>query len=138
MHGVAPKLVCFEITETATIDNLISTADFIRRVKRLGCSFALDDFGTGRCSYEYLKQLPVDYLKIDGAFIESINDSTEDLLIVRSINEIAHAMGIRTIAEYVSSEAVLARLVEVGVDYAQGYAIGRPVVISEIEVADAT
>ncbi len=132
-HGVAPRLVCFEITETATIDNLISTADFIRRVKRLGCSFALDDFGTGRCSYEYLKQLPVDYLKIDGAFIESINDSAEDLLIVRSINEIAHAMGIRTIAEYVSSDAVLARLVEIGVDFAQGFAIGRPVAIDAID-----
>jgi diguanylate cyclase (GGDEF)-like protein len=134
-HAVSPKLVCFEITETATIDNLISTADFIRRVKRLGCAFALDDFGTGRCSYEYLKQLPVDYLKIDGAFIESINDSTEDLLIVRSINEIAHAMGIHTIAEYVSSEPVLARLREVGVDFAQGYAISRPMAMESVNVA---
>jgi diguanylate cyclase (GGDEF)-like protein len=132
INAVPPHLICFEVTETATIDNLANAADFIRQAKKIGCAFALDDFGTGRSSYEYLKQLPVDYLKIDGMFIVNIDKDPNDLLMVKSINEIAHAMGIKTIAEYVEREEILTTLREVGVDYAQGYAVGKPVLLEEL------
>jgi diguanylate cyclase (GGDEF)-like protein len=131
-YAVPPQGICFELTETATIDNLANAADFMRQAKKLGCSFALDDFGTGRSSYEYLKQLPVDYLKIDGMFIVNIARDQNDLLMVKSINEIAHSMGIRTIAEYVENDEVLAVLRDIGVDYAQGYGVGRPVLLADI------
>ena len=129
-YGISPHLICFEVTETATIDNLANAADFIRRAKRLGCKFALDDFGTGRSSYEYLKQLPVDYLKIDGVFIVNVNTDRGDYLMVKSIHEIACAMGIKTIAEFVENDDIVATLREIGVDYVQGYAVGRPIVLA--------
>jgi diguanylate cyclase (GGDEF)-like protein len=130
-YAVPPQNICFEVTETATIDNLANAADFMRQAKKLGCSFALDDFGTGRSSYEYLKQLPVDYLKIDGMFIASIVSDANDLLMVKSINEIAHSMGIRTIAEYVENDEILAVLRDIGVDYAQGYGVGKPILLAD-------
>ncbi len=129
VHGVLPRLICFEVTETATIDNLTNVADFIRQARKIGCTFALDDFGTGHSSYEYLKQLPVDYLKIDGMFIVDIDRNPTDFLMVKSINEIAHAMGIKTIAEFVEREEILITLREIGVDYAQGYAVGKPILL---------
>ncbi|MDB6062071.1 MAG: hypothetical protein JWM78_2174 [Verrucomicrobiaceae bacterium] len=132
VYGIAPRSICFEVTETATIDNLANAADFIRQAKKIGCSFALDDFGTGRSSYEYLKQLPVDYLKIDGMFIVNIDKDHNDLLMVKSINEIAHAMGIKTIAEFVERIEILDTLCEIGVDFAQGYSIGKPVLLEQI------
>ena len=103
----------------------------MRQAKKIGCAFALDDFGTGRSSYEYLKQLPVDYLKIDGMFIVNIDKDKNDLLMVKSINEIAHAMGIKTIAEFVERGEILETLREVGVDYAQGYAVGKPLLLDQ-------
>lgn len=131
-HRIPPTSICFEVTETATIDNLANAVDFMRQAKKLGCSFALDDFGTGRSSYEYLKQMPVDYLKIDGAFIVNIDRDSNDLLMVKSIAEIAHGMGIKTIAEYVERNEILTTLSEIGVDFAQGYFIGKPCLLTAL------
>ncbi len=131
-HGIAPRSICFEITETATIKNLTHAADFMHQIKKIGCSFALDDFGTGLSSYEYLKHLPADYLKIDGMFIVDIATNASDYAMVKSINEIAHFMGKKTIAEFVETDATLAALREIGIDYAQGYGVGRPVLLDQI------
>jgi diguanylate cyclase (GGDEF)-like protein/PAS domain S-box-containing protein len=119
--------LCFEITETAAITHLTRAASFMGKLKGLGCSFALDDFGSGLSSFGYLKTLPVDYLKIDGSFVRDVLDDPMSLAIVRSINEIGHVLGKLTVAEFVENDAVRARLVELGVDFAQGYCIGRPV-----------
>ncbi|ABC39422.1 EAL/GGDEF domain protein [Burkholderia thailandensis E264] len=124
---VAPALICFEITETAAIANLAGALRFMHELKALGCRFALDDFGSGMASLSYLKQLPVEYLKIDGSFVTGIANDAASLDIVASINDIGHAMNCKTIAEYVDSAATLQKLAALGVDYAQGYYIGRPV-----------
>ncbi len=131
-HGALARRICFEITETAAITNLASAASFMEDLKSIGCSFALDDFGSGLSSFGYLKNLPIDYLKIDGAFVKDVLDDPMSLAIVRSINEIGHVLGKRTIAEFVESDAIRHRLAELGVDYAQGYGVGRPVPICEL------
>jgi diguanylate cyclase (GGDEF)-like protein len=118
--------VCFEITETAAIANLGNARDFMNRMKIIGCRFSLDDFGTGLSSYSYLRNLPVDYVKIDGVFVKDIATNTSDYAVVRSINEIGHYLGKKTIAEFVESGDVLNRLREIGVDYGQGYHIDKP------------
>jgi diguanylate cyclase (GGDEF)-like protein/PAS domain S-box-containing protein len=124
--NVPPQAICFEITETAVIHNLSRASEFIRSMKKLGCRFALDDFGSGLSSFAYLKTLPVDYLKIDGEFVrDMMNDRIDDAM-VASINNIGHVMGIKTIAEFVENSAILDRLRELGVDYAQGYGIAIP------------
>jgi diguanylate cyclase (GGDEF)-like protein len=127
VFGLPPQLVGFEITETAVISNLGSAISFIEQVKRLGCRVALDDFGVGLSSFSYLKTIPADYLKIDGGFIRDMLDDPMNLAIVDAINRIGHVAGLKTIAEYVESEAIKQRLAEIGVDYAQGFAIQRPV-----------
>lgn len=124
--GVPPGKICFEITETAAISDMSSASRFINLLKQHGCRFALDDFGSGLSSFGYLKHLAVDYLKIDGMFVRNIADDPKDFAMVRSINEVGQMMGMQTIAEFVESEAILDRLREIGVDYAQGYAIARP------------
>jgi diguanylate cyclase (GGDEF)-like protein/PAS domain S-box-containing protein len=121
-----PDRVCFEITETAAIDNLKQTSHFILEMKRIGCLFALDDFGSGLSSFAYLKNLPVDYLKIDGNFVRNMAEDTIDQAMVAAINQVGHTMGIQTVAEYAETEAVVEQLRKLGVDYAQGYGIGRP------------
>lgn len=131
-YRVAPSSICFEITETATIKNLTNAADFMHQIKKIGCSFALDDFGTGLSSYEYLKLLPVDYLKIDGMFIVDIAANASDYAMVKSINEIAHFMGKKTIAEFVESNEAITALREIGIDYAQGFHVGKPVLLSDL------
>jgi diguanylate cyclase (GGDEF)-like protein/PAS domain S-box-containing protein len=124
--GLPPAKVCFEITETAAIANLSGAMRFIEVLRRIGCRFALDDFGSGLSSFAYLKSLPVDFLKIDGVFVKDIVDDPIDRELVRSINQIGHVMGKRTIAEFVESEEILAALGEIGVDYAQGFELGKP------------
>ncbi|WP_321929335.1 EAL domain-containing protein [Paraburkholderia guartelaensis] len=118
--------VCFEITETAAITNLDEAITLIERLRAQGCRFALDDFGAGMSSFNYLKHLNVDYLKIDGSFIRGIIDSPLDQAIVRSINQVAHAAGKLTIAECVEDAAIVDWMIAMGVDYAQGYGVGRP------------
>ena len=116
----------FEITETAVIANLASATNFIEQMKRLDCRVALDDFGSGLSSFSYLKSIPADYLKIDGSFIKDLLDDPMDHAIVEAVNRIGHVAGLKTIAEFVESEPIRGRLHEIGVDYAQGYAIQRP------------
>jgi len=124
--------VCFEITETAAIANLDNAREFMNRMKIIGCRFSLDDFGTGLSSYSYLRNLPVDYVKIDGVFVKDIVDNPGDYAVVRSINEIGHYMGKQTIAEFVENDAVLERLKEIGVDYVQGYHINKPTRLEQL------
>ena len=126
------ELVSFEVTETAAIVNLDQAALILEDIKSLGCRIALDDFGAGMSSYSYLKRLPVDYVKIDGSFVKDILVSPHDREIVKSFNEIAHFMGKRTIAEYVENQEILELLRDIGVDYAQGYAIEKPQFIEEL------
>jgi diguanylate cyclase (GGDEF)-like protein/PAS domain S-box-containing protein len=130
--GVPPRNFCFEVTETAAISNLTRAHDLILELKSLGCAFALDDFGSGLSSFTYLKNLPVDYLKIDGSFIRDILHDTVDESMVSAINRIGHEMGLKTIAEYVENEATLNKLRELGVDYAQGYYLDKPCPLGEI------
>jgi diguanylate cyclase (GGDEF)-like protein/PAS domain S-box-containing protein len=118
--------VCFEITETIAIANLGKATQFMKELKHLGFQFALDDFGSGMSSFNYLKHLPVDYLKIDGSFVHNILSSPVDSAMVECINRLGHLVGIQTIAEYVDSQAILAQLRVLGVDYVQGYAIAHP------------
>ena len=124
--------VCFEITETAAIANLDNAIDFMNRMRIIGCRFSLDDFGTGLSSYSYLRNLPVDFVKIDGVFVKDIAENPADYAVVRSINEIGHYMGKKTIAEYVENDDILERLKEIGVDFAQGYQVSKPQLLSEL------
>jgi diguanylate cyclase (GGDEF)-like protein/PAS domain S-box-containing protein len=130
--GIAPARVCFEITETAAISNLPRAIRFISTLRERGCRFSLDDFGTGLSSFGYLKNLPVDYLKIDGAFIRNFLHNPIDQAMVVAINNIGHVMGLLTIAEFVESEEVSDLLRTHGVDFAQGFGLARPVPIEEV------
>jgi diguanylate cyclase (GGDEF)-like protein/PAS domain S-box-containing protein len=123
---LAPGAMCFEITETAAIANLGNAVYFMRELKSRGCHFALDDFGSGLSSFMYLKTLPVDYLKIDGQFIENVTRDPVDRSMVEAISQVGRAMGIQTIAERVESAEVLAELARLGVGYAQGFHIAKP------------
>lgn len=123
---VPASKLCFEITEHGAIADMPKTIAFIEALSARGCRFSLDDFGTGMTSFTYLKQLPVDFIKIDGSFIQMMSSSAVDFEMVRFTNDISHMMGRKTIAEYVSDAGILARLKEIGVDFAQGYCIGKP------------
>lgn len=130
--NINPQKVCFEITESEAINNFNIAQRFIGEMKSVGCSFALDDFGTGLSSFSYLKTLPVDWLKIDGCFVKDIMEDPIDLAMLESINEIGHIMNMKTVAEYVESEIILDKIREVGIDYAQGYAIQKPYPIGSL------
>ena len=125
--------ICFEITETAAISNLARVVHFMQTLKKLGCRFSLDDFGSGLSSFTYLKNLPVDYLKIDGHFISKVAEDTVDESMVRAIHQVGSAMGIETIAERVETKAVLDKLSALGVEFAQGYYIARPESVASFE-----
>ena len=131
-YPVAPHNICFEITETAAILNLAAAVELIRALKKTGCRFALDDFGSGLSSFTYLKNLPVDILKIDGTFVKDMANDPIDFAMVQSIHNIGHVMGLKTVAEFVESEAVLGMLKQMGVDYAQGCWIDIPKPIEQI------
>ena len=124
--GLPAEKISFEITETAVVNRLDQATRFISLLKRRGFRFALDDFGTGVSSFAYLKSLPVDYLKIDGSFVKNMLNDPVDRAMVESINRIGHLMGLQTIAEYVESDQILEQLIEIGVDYAQGYGVMKP------------
>ncbi len=123
---ISTDYISFEITETAGIECLSSAAEFINEIKKTGCSFSLDDFGTGMSTYSYLKNLPVDFIKIDGSFIRDIENNDSDRAVVKSITEIGHFMGKKIIAECVERESTINLLRSMDVDYVQGYAIARP------------
>ncbi len=124
-------LLCFEITETAAIANLSRALDFIHAIRAEGCRFALDDFGSGLSSFTYLKTLPVDYLKIDGAFVRDIVRDPMDRAIVEAIHRIGHTVGLKTVAEFVEETSIVSELTRLGVDYAQGYGLHRPEPLSD-------
>ncbi|WP_031433311.1 EAL domain-containing protein [Methylomarinum vadi] len=116
----------FEITETAAVENFEKARDMIDKIRALGCRFALDDFGAGFCSFNYLKSFPVDYVKIDGQFIQNLIDDETDQVLVKSMAEIATRLGKKTIAEFVESPKTIKKLKEYGIDFGQGYIFGRP------------
>jgi diguanylate cyclase (GGDEF)-like protein/PAS domain S-box-containing protein len=118
--------ICFEITESSAINNLRHAIEFMRQCKAMGFLFALDDFGTGMSSFGYLKDLPVDYLKIDGGFVKNLVNNAIDSAMTEAINRIGHIMGIKTVAEYAENEAIIDKLRLMGVDYAQGYGVCKP------------
>ncbi len=126
MSGIDATKICFEITETAAIASYSQANRFINALKELGCKFALDDFGTGLSSFGYLKHFPVDYLKIDGSFVKEILHDPIDREMVRSINEIGHLTGKKTIAEFAENEEIITMLRGMGIDYAQGYGVSEP------------
>jgi Amt family ammonium transporter len=130
--NLPPEILCFELTETSAVSNLARADKLMQRLRGFGCSFALDDFGTGLSSLAYLKSLPVSVLKIDGAFVRDAagNQRTESM--VRAIAQLARTMGMETVAEYVETDELRTRMAALGVDYGQGFAIGRPVPIDQV------
>lgn len=129
--GVNASKITFELTESASLFNLSITQRVIAELHSLGCSFAIDDFGSGFSSFAYLKQLPTDYIKLDGSFIRNLHTDTVDQALVRSIVDVIKALGKKTVAEFVENEEILQLLTEYGVDFAQGYHISRPLPIEE-------
>ncbi|MDC1286446.1 EAL domain-containing protein [Gammaproteobacteria bacterium] len=130
--NVDMRSLCFEITETAVVDNVERSVEFINSIKELGVRFSLDDFGTGLSSFSYLKQFPVDYLKIDGEFVRDIIEDDKSYVFVRSMTEVGHCLDMKVIAEFVESDTMFDKLREANVDYAQGYTVGRPVSIDTL------
>jgi diguanylate cyclase (GGDEF)-like protein len=131
-HRVDPERLCFEITETAVVANLANARRFIQTLRGMGCRFSLDDFGSGLSSFGYLKSLPVDFLKIDGAIVRGVADDTVSAAMVAAICQLGHVMGLKMIAEFVENDVILQTVQELGVDYAQGYGIARPVAPSAL------
>ena len=137
IHELPPGAVCFELTETATINNIRSATQFMREVKAMGFAFGLDDFGVGTSSLAYLKSLPVDYLKIDGSFVANMVSDPVDHAMAETINRVGHIMGLQTVGEYAESDEVVAALGAIGVDYAQGFGVQRPQPLPEQAVGEA-
>jgi EAL domain-containing protein (putative c-di-GMP-specific phosphodiesterase class I) len=130
--GLDPDLFCFELTENATVAHLARAEDLMRRLRKLGCGVALDDFGTGLSSLSCLRQLPITMLKIDGSFIRDVLKDARAESMVRAIAELSRSMGIITVAEYIETEEIGTRVAELGVDYGQGFAIGKPIALAEL------
>jgi diguanylate cyclase (GGDEF)-like protein/PAS domain S-box-containing protein len=125
-HGVNPRHLVFELTETAALADVNAAERLMTELQALGCRFALDDFGVGFSSFYYLRELPLDIVKIDGSFIKQLPSNPKDQVFVRALTEMAHALGKETVAEFVEDETTLKLLADLGVVYAQGYYIGRP------------
>ncbi len=125
-YKVDPRTICFEVTETVAVKNFVLAEQFVEALQSIGCRFALDDFGAGMSSFTYLRRLPVDYVKIDGSFVKNMLSDSICYAMVEMITRLAHLMGKRTIAEFVETTDLLEALDRLGVDYAQGYAFGRP------------
>ena len=130
--GLNPEALCFELTENAAVGNLAHTETLMRRVRKLGCGIALDDFGTGLSSLAYLRSLPISMLKIDGSFVRDVLKDPKAESTIQAIAQLARAMSITTVAEYVETDEIRLRIAQLGVDYGQGFAIGRPVPIEEV------
>lgn len=135
--GLPPSALTFEITETAAISDMTQASTFLSRLRNIGCMTALDDFGSGLSSFSYLRDLPVDIVKIDGSFVKNMAANRIDQATVKAMNEIAHAMGKKTVAEFVESEGIYKLLVEYGIDYLQGYYFGRPEAILPCDMIGA-
>lgn len=128
------NFLSFEITETSAVANLTQAVEFMREVNRFGCTFALDDFGSGMSSFTYLKNLPVNYVKIDGSFVQNILTDPTSLAMVRAISDIAAVMEIQSIAEYVENQEIRDKLMEIGIDYVQGFGIAKPTSLANFEL----
>jgi EAL domain-containing protein (putative c-di-GMP-specific phosphodiesterase class I) len=138
-YGIPGSLICFEITETVAIANISQAIDFIHKLSAIGCRFALDDFGSGLSSFDYLRQLPVSIVKIDGSFVTGVASDPICRAMIEAICRVGKIMHLQTVAERVESEADLSVLREIGIDYVQGYAVHRPEPLSALErVAGST
>jgi EAL domain-containing protein (putative c-di-GMP-specific phosphodiesterase class I) len=131
-YGVNPEQLTFEITETALIGNLSEARNFADRIRDLGCQLALDDFGSGYASFRYLRLFPIDLVKIDGEYVRDLVHSPQDQVLVQALVQVCQAYGIHTVAEFVQDEATMRMLREFGVDFVQGYLIGRPEPVSQL------
>ncbi len=131
-YAVDPRILCFEVTETVAIANFSVAIEFISRLREMGCRFALDDFGSGLSSFGYLKRLPLDFLKIDGQFVRDMLNDPVDLAMVRTIYDVARVLKLQTIAEWVEDQGTLESLQSIGIDYAQGFHLAKPVMVSEL------
>ena len=131
-YHLPPNLFCFEVTETVAVSDLARAVNFLESLRNLGCTVALDDFGTGMSSLNYLKNLPIDYLKIDGSFIKELNYNKASKLLVEAINIIAEGMGLKTVAEFVENQTILDSVRNLKIDYAQGFHLGHPGLLMEV------
>lgn len=131
-HAVSPTFITFEITETAAVERHDLALAFIHRMRAIGCTFALDDFGSGISSFSYLKNLPTEIVKIDGSIVANCDRSPDSLAIVKSINDLAHALGRETVAEFVSTPELARALSNIGVDWLQGFHFSRPRPLEEL------
>ena len=130
--GLNPRRLIFEMTETVAVTDLVAARRFMEDINDIGCRFALDDFGTGFSSFHYLKELPFEFIKIDGSFVRKLQSRTDDQVLVKAMAEIAHTFGKKTIAEYVEDQETLLLLSQYKIDYAQGYYIGKPAPLSNM------
>jgi EAL domain-containing protein (putative c-di-GMP-specific phosphodiesterase class I) len=133
-YQVSPQRVVFELTETASLNNISGTKTMIEQLTEIGCEFSIDDFGTGFSTFSYLKQLPASSIKIDGSFVKDMDTDAIDLALVKSMAEIARVLKRKSVAEFVENGAILGLLQELGVDYAQGYHISKPLPIEQLQL----
>ncbi len=129
---LSPELICFEVTETAAILNISEAIELMTSLRKIGCRFSLDDFGSGLSSFSYLKTLPIDHLKIDGQFVVEIVEDPVSNAMVAAINQMSHALGLKTIAEFVENRAIRTQLAGIGIDFGQGFGISRPTSLNDM------
>ena len=134
-EGVAPGRIIFELTESVSMSDIKATQRMIKRLTELGCEFAVDDFGTGFSTFGFLKQFPAAFIKVDGSFISHLDNNPIDQVFVRAITDVARALGKKTVAEFVENEKVLHLIRDLGIDFAQGYHIGRPLPVEQLDLA---